>query len=647
MDAIDSVYVLVGYKVDKDSLKQVQDHLDKTRARAREIVGDLKEAAAAYKSFATFARQSSQVRIKAEDQAARAAEREAKEAAKREAAHERMVQKLIRDKERADKAQQRLDDRAAKAADKEARDAAKRAKQASDEVERSAKIAKVAWATILGAGVLGAGALAKRALTATARRDTELNDLATASNTQVEAFSSLAYVARLAGVPVDNLRDGLNDLSEKSNEAFKALQEGKDNEYLKTFKELGIDVANFVKLSPDQRFSQFADALNGVQDAGKRSMIVMKLMSDEGTKFNAIFNLGTAQIEAYRKEAREIGAVLGPKAASELGRYSLAMARLQTRFETITDTFSRAVTPVITDAMEELIKGITVEDIKRMANDSKAFAATLRNDLIPALRALISMGKSIGDMIRDLGGLRNVIALITIALVTNKIAVAASTGAWKGWAASTLAASKSAALLAGKMVLLAAPLLLLEDYASWKGGEDSVFGAIFGPRSQDNLVKSEALLMQVAGALTFIIGLVFGVPAAIGVAVATLAYLVYDELDNFKAQWRMIADDFGLYFMTWIDVIAEALTGLMPEWAKDLFNAPGVSAPTSIWGAGGAVEAITGNTSNVSTRNSTYNAQVVVNAPGAQDPQAVGTAAEQGVAEAARKMHAVYNDGVR
>ncbi|WP_196301959.1 hypothetical protein, partial [Streptococcus pneumoniae] len=49
------------------------------------------------------------------------------------------------------------------------------------------------------------------------------------------------------------------------------------------------------------------------------------------------------------------------------------------------------------------------------------------------------------------------------------------------------AAGTAAAVTAGKMALVAIPLLVFEDYARWEGGDDSVIWHIFGPKTQENI----------------------------------------------------------------------------------------------------------------------------------------------------------------
>lgn len=592
MNAVDAIYVLVGYKIDKSTVDEVRASFAQMRREAGLVRNDFNAAGRALDKMAT-------------------------EAASATAAQAEAVTKQ-----------------------------AERTTSLMDRLEKAAKLARQLWPVIVGAAALRLG---QQALGAYLRDVGEIKQLAAATNTSTEAFSSLAYVAKIAGVPVEDLRDGLNDLSEKAGEAAKAMREGKGatNEYAIVFKELGIDLNRFTKLKPDERFSQFADAIGRVQDPGRRSAIVMKLMSDEGTKFNTIFQMGTARIEAYRKEARELGAVLGKDGVAALGRYSLASSRFELRVKAIRDAFGQAFTPVVAELIEELVRAISVDDIKEAQRVAKQLAKAMRDDLVPALRGAVRLARDIKQLVNDLGGLGNVLKLGLILFGAYRLSLLANTAATAGWSAATLAAAKSAALLTAKVLLLALPFLIFEDYAGWEGGKDSVIGAIFGDRAQANMLKVTAYMTQMLGITTFLIAALFGVQAALAAVLAAFGYLVWDSTDELAAQWKLMWADMGGWAMAWISVLADELAGLFPDWIRDrLLTTPGVGGPQLL--PGGASAAAGQMAASTTTRTANINApvQVTVNTQ-ATDAQGTGAAVAREAPEIARSIHAQYDDGVR
>lgn len=591
MNAVDAIYVLVGYKIDKSTVDEVRASFAQMRREAGLVRNDFTAAGRALDKMAT--------------EAAQAAGKQAEATTKQ----------------------------------------GERAQSFMDRLEKAAKLARQLWPVIVGVAALRLG---QQALGAYLRDVGEIKQLAAATNTTTEAFSTLAYVAKIAGVPVDDLRDGLNDLSEKAGEASKAMREGKGatNEYAIVFKELGIDLNRFLKLKPDERFTQFADAINAVKDPGRRSAIVMKLMSDEGTKFNTIFQMGTSRIEAYRKEARELGAVLGKDGVAALGRYSIATSRLELRVKAIRDAFGQAFTPVLAELAEEVVAAISAGDIRAAAKSARAFAKAARDELVPALRAVIKMARGIAEVVDDLGGLGNAMKLGLIIFTAYRLAVIANTVALGGWSKAALVAGKSAAALTGKVLLLAIPFLLFEDYAGWEGGKESVIGWIFGERTQANMLTVTGYMTTMLSIATLLIAALFGAPAAVAALLASFGYLVYDSFDLLRDQWRMAWEDMGGWAMAWIGVLAEEFAKLFPDWIRDkMLTTPGVGAGSV---GGGASAAASQMAAGTVSRSATINApvQVTVNTA-ATDPQGTAAAVAGEAPAIARTIHAQYDDGER
>lgn len=349
-----------------------------------------------------------------------------------------------------------------------------------------------------------------------------------------------------------------------------------------------------------------------------------------------------------------MGAVLGQDGVKAIGRYSLAMARLDTRLTVLKDTLSAELLPVAAETAEELLRGITAADVKEFGKFSKDFARDFRDVLIPSLKTLLEAGKDVRSLIKDLGGLGNTVKLLTALWLAYQIQAGLANLQTATLSKTLLVAGKSALTLAARLLLVLAPLLIIEDFAGWKSGKDSIFGEWFGPATQENLRTAEQLLWGILAVLTGLAVLAGGVPLAIGIALGALAALVIEELDLFRQQWFMIWDDFGLFALAWIETIAEALggvTGALSKFAQVGQVLANPSAAAYNWGAEMALASsrppvMLGGGSTSTTNNSQSNIQVVVNTP-ASNPEAVGQAAGQGVDQAARKIHNQYNTGRR
>jgi hypothetical protein len=592
--AVDAIYVLVGYKIDQASVSAVRATFNEMRANAGKVRAEVNKMGDA------FARQQKKMADESEEVA------------------------------KTDKVNK---------------------KSMMSGLSSLADAAKKWWPIILGMSIMALAGKAFKDYTTSAG---EILTLANATNSTTQEVSELAYVFQAAGVPVDDLRDGLNDLSEKATEAKDAMAEGKGatNEYAKAFKELNLDVNALQAMRPADRFTAMADALNSVTDPARRSALVMKLMSDEGTKFFSIFNMGSAGIKAMRLEAQQMGAVLGDQGVADLIRYGVATNRLTTRLTTIRDAFGRAFTPVMADLIDEIIGAISVGDVQLAAKYARELAAAFKNNAGPALREIIALVRQANGVLKEFGGISNVLKLLAILFVAQKIATAGGMVALKGWTASALAAAKASAVLGAKILLIAAPMLIIEDYATWKGGGDSVLGDIFGSRTQGNIANVQGALLGVAGVLAVIVGLVFGVPAGIALAIGALVYAVYETRKDFEDFFGGLFGLMGIYFNKFMNMIKSALQALfvdLPGAFGEMLN--NATSGLAYIGSSGRPAAASSASSAAmgGSRTSTSNQEitVMVNAPGAQDPQAIGGAASDGVAKAGRDLQNHYSDGLK
>lgn len=625
MNVADTLYVLVGYKLDDASARRVEQHFEKVRDLAQ---GVAKNAQATNAGLRTYTQS-----------ATRAATATSALAASEKAAGDQAV-------------------------------------SLSSKLSSAAAGIAAAGATLVAGG---AAVAAKSLFDQYQRGASEIVQLAAATNTSVESFSSLAFVAKSAGVPVDDLRDGLNDLSEKAGEAYTALKEGKkDNEYLKTFRELNIDLKSFVALKPDQRFEQFADALNKVSDPGRRSAISMKLMSDEGTKFNIIFNKGTKEIQRLRAEAVALGATMGTDAAKSLSSYNVAVARFEARITALANRLGAEALPLLTDAMNQFLDAASPGEVRAFGDGLIGAMRDFHAIAIPVVKDMIGLAKGARDLIKELGGVVNLLKLILIGIIALK--APAVIAAWSVQAqaiagvakamialiytfgggraalvaltAQLRAAGSAAALTAGKMALVAIPLLAIEDYAVWSSGGESVIGAIFGAKTQDNIDAVHAKLSGVALVFAGLVALVVGVPAGIAVAIGAVGALAYSSAEDFKMFFTGLFGLLGIWTTALFDSIKSGLRAVFVDLPTNLGEM--LNEKLSFIGGIGAMgpsvspaaDAAVGGTTNTAY-NSSQAITVQVDARGTTDPAAVGAATQGGVLDAARQMQTQYNNGVK
>lgn len=132
-----------------------------------------------------------------------------------------------------------------------------------------------------------------------------------------EALSQYRLVAERSGVAFETLTNAWQKLNTRAAEAAAGQGEARD-----AFRELGIQVEAFAKLSPEQKFEALADAMQGVSDAGRRQYLAQKLMEEGGVSLLQVMDGGSESIRAMRQEADSMGLTFSRVQADQLAKFN-------------------------------------------------------------------------------------------------------------------------------------------------------------------------------------------------------------------------------------------------------------------------------------------------------------------------------------
>ena len=212
---------------------------------------------------------------------------------------------------------------------------AHRMKTLESRVEKTTKKTKSFKEQLKGVGTAMAGfvianvtfSAIENGLARVRQRMEEIDKFAKAARglgTTSEFLSGLEFAAqRTSGLASGAATKGIEKMTRRIEEA--ALGTG---EAIKALEMLGLEAEALAKLSPEQQFKVLSRAMDGVTDAGQRTLIATKLFDDEQSKLHTTMALTNNEYQSQIELAKELGQVVTEEEAKKAEAYADNMQKL-------------------------------------------------------------------------------------------------------------------------------------------------------------------------------------------------------------------------------------------------------------------------------------------------------------------------------
>ncbi|MDE0194539.1 MAG: hypothetical protein OXP08_03235, partial [bacterium] len=158
---------------------------------------------------------------------------------------------------------------------------------------------------------IGAAALAGLAAKMISTGD-QLDKMSKRTGVSVENLQRLRFAAEQSGTGIDVLEKGLKRQAKFLADADRGL-----STYTRQLAELGLTVADFEGLSPDEAFMKFADAIAAVDDPLRQAALAQEVFGRAGTQLLPLMKEGTAGIKALGDQAEATGNIMSTEAAAK------------------------------------------------------------------------------------------------------------------------------------------------------------------------------------------------------------------------------------------------------------------------------------------------------------------------------------------
>lgn len=241
--------------------------------------------------------------------------------------------------------------------------------------ERGAAAIKKTFGFLTGAA---GGGIVSAALIGIAKRSIEAGDnlqkAAVKAGTTVKAMSELAYVAKLADVPLDALSTALKKMQIALSEAGTGSKKAQG-----AFDALGLTYDQLQKRKPEGQFTLIADRISKLVDPADRARAATELFGKAGADLLPLFEQGAGGIAKAVAEARKLGLVIGDDQAQALADADDSIKRLTASWEAFGTKLTAYVAPALADVLDNL-SGVDTRSTNRKISDLEdLLASPLRN----------------------------------------------------------------------------------------------------------------------------------------------------------------------------------------------------------------------------------------------------------------------------
>ena len=194
------------------------------------------------------------------------------------------------------------------------------------------------------AGGAGFGALVKASFDA----NDALAKTADRLGITTEGLGELRHAAELTGAGTKTLDMALQRMTRRIAEAAAGSGAAKG-----ALEELGLSAQELARLSPDQAFSQIAEAMKSVENQSDRVRLAFKLFDSEGVKLLNTLDLGAQDLAEIAQEARDLGLAISRVDAAKIESANDAFYKMQQSIKGVATIFAVELAPGLEEAANQ------------------------------------------------------------------------------------------------------------------------------------------------------------------------------------------------------------------------------------------------------------------------------------------------------
>jgi phage-related protein len=198
-----------------------------------------------------------------------------------------------------------------------------------------------------------------------------------------KAYQEWDFILQHAGSSIEGMKTSMLKLT-------KAAEEGND-----AFKELGISQEDLANMSQEQIFEATIKGLQGVEDAGKRTVLANKLLGKGAVELGALLNQTAQDTEAMKQQVHDLGGVLSDDAVKASAGFQDSLKNMSTALSGLKNNMMSDFLPSLSTTMDGLSAVFSGVDVEGGLAQIEQGVQTLANNLIAKAPQIFSIGGSI------------------------------------------------------------------------------------------------------------------------------------------------------------------------------------------------------------------------------------------------------------
>jgi ribosomal protein L10 len=175
----------------------------------------------------------------------------------------------------------------------------------------------------------------------------QITDLSQRTGLSVEAVQEFKYIAEQTGSSIETFAAATSKLSDRLVSGEKGT--------VNAVKELGLSLADLQRLSPEQAFTQIADAVGKIPDPMKQTQLAMDLFGKSGTEILPAIKAGFSDL---RQEARDFGQVLSKESVAALDDFGDRFGRLMSGLKVVAAQTAISISDSLTSGWKRFLDAV-------------------------------------------------------------------------------------------------------------------------------------------------------------------------------------------------------------------------------------------------------------------------------------------------
>ena len=246
----------------------------------------------------------------------------------------------------------------------------------------------IGTAAKMGAGIAAGGAVAVGAIAGLAMKANEaasnLDDMSKRTGSTAEEFQKYAYAAKLSGMETETLEKAMI----KQQKAFADAQEGSKTAS-EAYQRLGIDI-NSIGSSGDA-FDAVIKKLADMGSETERNALANDIFGKSYAELTPMLMEGSAGIEAMKKEAAALGAVMSNESVAAGAKFGDTLDSVKMALEGVVNKVGVAVLPILTDMLNWVMANLPqIQATFQTVFDAIGFVADIFIDVVRGIIGWVS-----------------------------------------------------------------------------------------------------------------------------------------------------------------------------------------------------------------------------------------------------------------